>query len=112
MRYFVQYYGFCLFSMDFRPNEAQIDPFEICGHRKCQYINFIRHVVRHTMDNNRLVEFRKLKCVISVNIMDFAFFPWIFAQIKTKLSLYYIGSIKNLAIFHFAISMENLVILC
>ena len=50
-------------------------------------MNFITPVVRHTMDNNMLAEFGQLKCVISVNIMDFAFSPWIFAEMKPKLRL-------------------------
>ena len=49
-------------------------------------MTLITLVVRNIIDLNSLVEFEQLKCVISVNIVDFAFFPWISAQIKPKLS--------------------------
>ena len=49
-------------------------------------MTFILLVVRDTTDLNSLVEFEQLKCIISVNIVDFVFFPWILAQIKPKLS--------------------------
>ena len=50
-------------------------------------MTFIKLVVRDTIDFNSLVEFEQLKCVISVNIVDFVFFAWISAQIKPRLSL-------------------------
>ena len=37
------------------------------------------------MIRTSLVEFQQLKCVISVNIVDFVIFAWIPAQIKPKL---------------------------
>ena len=50
-------------------------------------MTFTAFVVTDTIDLNSLVVFEQLKCVISVNIVDFVFFPWISAQIKPKLSL-------------------------
>ena len=50
-------------------------------------MTFITFVVRNTVDLNSLVEFEQLKCVISVNIVDFVIFPWNSAQIKPKLSV-------------------------
>ena len=50
-------------------------------------MTFTTFVVTDTIDLNSLVEFQQLKCIISVNIVDFVFFPWISAQIKPKLSL-------------------------
>ena len=38
-------------------------------------------VVTYTIDLDSLVEFELLKYIISVNIVDFVFFPWISAQI-------------------------------
>ena len=49
-------------------------------------MTFITLVARDTIDLNSLMEFDQLKCVISVNIVDFVLFPWISAQIKPKLS--------------------------
>ena len=49
-------------------------------------MTFITLVIGDTIDLNSLVEFEQLKCVISVNIVDLVFFPWISAQIKPKLS--------------------------
>ena len=74
------------FSIDFGQNKAQIEPFKICGRRQWKYMTFITLVVRDTIDLNSLGEFEQLKCVISVNIDDFVFFPLISAQIKPKLS--------------------------
>ena len=50
-------------------------------------MTFIMLVVRDAIDFNSLVEFEQVKIVISVNIVDFVFFPWISAQIKPKLNL-------------------------
>ena len=37
-------------------------------------MTFTTFVVTDTIDLNSLVEFQQLKCVISVNIVDFVFF--------------------------------------
>ena len=50
-------------------------------------MTFTTFVVTDTIDLNSLVVFEQLKCIISVNIVDFVFFPWISAQIKPKLSV-------------------------
>ena len=50
-------------------------------------MTFTTFVVTDTIHLNSLVDFQQLKCVISVNVVDFVFFPWISAQIKPKLSL-------------------------
>ena len=49
-------------------------------------MTFTTFVVTDTIDLNSLVDFQQLKCVISVNVVDFVFFPSISAQIKPKLS--------------------------
>ena len=50
-------------------------------------MTFITLIVRYTIDLNCLVVFDQLKCVISVNIVDSVFFPWISAEIKPKLNI-------------------------
>ena len=56
-------------------------------------MTFTMLVVTDTIDLNSLVEFEQLKCVISVNIVEFVFFPWISVQIKPKLNL--LGSVDT-----------------
>ena len=50
-------------------------------------MTFITFVVTDTIDLDSLVEFEELKCIMSLNNVDFVFFPCISAQIKPKSSL-------------------------
>ena len=58
-------------------------PFEGSGH----YMALITFIIGNTMDWNRFKEFGHLKCIICVNIVNFAVFHGFQPYIQPKLDL-------------------------
>ena len=50
LRYFGLISKTLSFFNDFDPIQAQIKFFDICGHRNCQYKNFLSFLIRDTID--------------------------------------------------------------
>ena len=60
-------------------NSAQIWPIEGSAHRKLLDMALITFIIGNTLYWYRFEEFEHLKCIICVNIVNFATFPWISA---------------------------------